>query len=370
MCSAGLCLQKAVKKHFEKGFEAVAMEQKRKRGVAIARMVALDLLAFGAALLIFAYFHHVRVEPLRPVALAGNTPAPAAELPSAGAPLPTPGEDNASHLPTPAPTGLLGGKYAEKFSRGGVVFDDAAYRSQNVAIERRTEYVYESIVHVLDIYIQDIECFRTAVYDDFENSTMKTQDMARRAGAIAAISGDYFSAHLNEDIFIVRNGQAYMDEAPNRLDTCVLYYDGVMETIPAAEFDREALLARGVYQAWCFGPGMLDENGMPLEKYRSTVRTNNPRSAIGYIEPGHYCFVMVEGRSRESNGMTLEQLGEFFHSLGCKAAYNLDGGKTAEIVWNDTLVNARIDGGRPVSDIVYIIDPENTGAANGGGGME
>ena len=33
----------------------------------------------------------------------------------------------------------------------------------------------------------------------------------------------------------------------------------------------------------------------------------------------------------------------------------------AEMVWNNELVNARIDGGRSVSDILYIIDEINAG---------
>ena len=59
--------------------------------------------------------------------------------------------------------------------------------------------------------------------------------------------------------------------------------------------------------------------------------------------------------------MTLQELSSFFAEMGCKAAYNLDGGKTAEMVWNNELVNARIDGGRSVSDILYIIDEINAG---------
>ena len=340
------------------------MEKKnKKRAGTIVRTVVLDVLAFGVCLVVFAYFHHVRVPKLNPAELVQPTPTPAV----ASEIQPTPAPDA---LPeqmveqTPEPTGLLGGKYAEKFSAAGPAFDETSYRSENVAIELRTEYVYESIVHVADIYIQDIASFRTAVYDEFGKSPIRAQEMAQQTEAIVAISGDYFSAHLNHGMLIVRNGQVYVDKPPKGYDTCVLYYDGVMETIRDAAFDRDAVFARGPYQAWCFGPALLGEDGAAIESFRgSTIRTNNPRSAIGYFEPGHYCFVMVEGRSNDSAGMTLEQLSEFFASMGCKAAYNLDGGKTAEMVWEDELVNPRLGSGRSVSDILYIMDGKSEGGA-------
>ncbi len=335
-----------------------------RRGRRIAGMVTFDLLAFGAALLVFAYFHHVRQRPLNPTAAVTDIPAPAVT------PAPTPLQTETGGLaaetpaPTPVPTGLLGGKYAEKFSADEVVFTDAAYRSKNVALELRTEFLYESRIHIVDIYLQDITCFQTAVYDQFGTETLRTREMARLTPAIAALSGDYFSAHLNHSMCIIRNGQVYMDKQPDKYDTCVLYKDGVMETLAEEDFDRDAVLAKGAYQVWCFGPALLDGEGKAIPSFKgSTIRTNNPRSAIGYFEPGHYCFVMVEGRSDTSAGITLEDFSAFFESLGCRAAYNLDGGKTAELVWNGELVNERLTGGRSVSDILIIVDTEEGGRA-------
>ena len=335
-----------------------------KRGKRIFTMVILDLLSFGAALLVFAYFHHVRQRPLAPVAAVTGTPVPT--VTPAPTPVQTKTDGTAAETPAPTevPTGLLGGKYAEKFSQGGVIFTDTEYRSKNAALELRTEFLYESRIHIVDIYLQDIACFQTAVYDQFGTETLRTREMARLTPAIAALSGDYFSAHMNHSMCIIRNGQFYMDKQPDKYDTCVLYEDGVMETLAEEDFDREAVLARGAYQVWCFGPALLDGEGKAIPSFKgSTIRTNNPRSAIGYYEPGHYCFVMVEGRSDTSEGITLEDFSAFFESLGCKAAYNLDGGKTAELVWNGELVNERLTGGRSVSDILIIVDTEERGGA-------
>ena len=45
-------------------------------------------------------------------------------------------------------------------------------------------------------------------------------------------------------------------------------------------------------------------------------------------------------------------------SLGMKTAYNLDGGQSSQMVAENGFVNRPINGGRPVSDIVYICDPD------------
>ena len=63
---------------------------------------------------------------------------------------------------------------------------------------------------------------------------------------------------------------------------------------------------------------------------------------------------------KKINGV-IEQvkLGEFMYELGCKQAFNLDGGQTTQLYWNDTVFNVPYDGGRSTSDIIYLIDPEN-----------
>ena len=108
-----------------------------------------------------------------------------------------------------------------------------------------------------------------------------------------------------------------------------------------------------VWQAWAFGPA-LDENGAVCDTSDSKIKVKNPRGAIGYYEPGHYCFIVVDGRqSGYSDGMTLDELAHTFASLGCVRAYNLDGGATAMMVFQGAVVSQPTNGGRSSSDIIY-----------------
>lgn len=86
---------------------------------------------------------------------------------------------------------------------------------------------------------------------------------------------------------------------------------------------------------------------------------SNPRTALGVTEDGHYLFVVSDGRTSESEGLSLYEMAEFMQSLGVVTAYNLDGGGSSTMYFNGEVVNNPTTSGRSikersVSDIVYI----------------
>ena len=86
---------------------------------------------------------------------------------------------------------------------------------------------------------------------------------------------------------------------------------------------------------------------------------SNPRTAIGIIDELHYVFVVADGRTSESEGLSVYELAKFMQSLGAKTAYNLDGGGSSTMYFNGNVVNNPTSNGRTirersVSDIVYI----------------
>ena len=89
------------------------------------------------------------------------------------------------------------------------------------------------------------------------------------------------------------------------------------------------------------------------------AKTSNPRTAIGVIDDLHYLFVVSDGRTNESAGLSLLQLAEFMKELGVTTAYNLDGGGSSTMYFNGEVINNPTTNGRSiversVSDIVYI----------------
>ena len=254
------------------------------------------------------------------------------------------------------------------------------YVSENVAIHI-TPIRYEiplsetnirkTDVFVADIWVKDVSSFcRAYAGEGWGKARLKIDEFAEQFGAILAISGDS-ATELRGGVVVfnstvVRNGPFLADDPR---DVGILYTNGEFVTILAQKVDKAEILAqleRGeIWQIFFFGPRLLDDEGHAMEKFNSKVKPANPRSAIGYYEPGHYCFVQVDGRSTKSkleekgknNGLRIELLSKLMEELGCKAAYNLDGGKTSQLYFNGEVVSTPENGGRKLADIVLIREP-------------
>ena len=117
----------------------------------------------------------------------------------------------------------------------------------------------------------------------------------------------------------------------------------------------------GAQQVLSFGPALIENGEIAVSEDEEVGKamTSNPRTAIGQIDSLHYVFVVSDGRTSASEGLSLSELASFMQSLGCKTAYNLDGGGSSTMVFNGTVVNNPTTNGtriseRKVSDIVYI----------------
>lgn len=330
------------------------MKKKKSALLPIWAVVLLDMLAVGVGLIVFALFHHVlpRYTESAPVVLVTPVPTPT--------PTATPIPEEAPAIPqeTEAPVvtepGDFSLRFAEQFTDGEIIQNENEYRSGNVAVRYHTVQEEELLYHVADIYVRRIEYFRTAFAGGayLNNKTPHSQpfaDIAKANNAVAALSGDYYTARLEG--VVLRNGVLYRESANESV--CVIWPDGSMECIPEEEYDAAYLVEGSAWQAWAFGPVLVEE-GVAIDNSRHPLTRNNPRSALGYYEPGHYCYVQVEGRIDESLGITLNGLAELMVSLGCDKAYNLDGGQSSYIYWNGAL--ASHDFYRKSSDILYIAD--------------
>lgn len=325
-------------------------------------VVIADLLAVGVILCAFAAFHHVipsmkskRLAREASVVAAEATPSPTAEPEVTATPEPTEEPDNRTEWQK---------KFADRFS-DEIVQADGVYISPNVHIEIEKvetnwgEYGnWPLVYYVADIYVASLDNFRTYTANNRLDlyGTQEIAEMDAAANSLITISGDFFG--YQSIGYIVRNGVTYIDNAAFN-DICVMFNDGSMETYKSGKYDVEELKARGVYQVWSFGPVLLDAEGHALEYVSKsyTVDMRNPRSAIGYYEPGHYCFVVVDGRNDSvSKGMTLPMLSTLFEELGCKCAYNLDGGGSAMMLYNGELLNNPSNGDRALSDILCIVE--------------
>lgn len=346
-------------------------QQKSHARKRLIKTILLDFLALAVCLNVFAYFHHVRKSAPTPTSLATPTPTVANSAtpePEAQATASAEAEAAATETPAVVDTGLLGGQYADLFTSGDVEQTDDSYKSENVSVTvTKVELEGPITYYVADIYIKDLSSFRTAVAYEYEDqnegsrkNVMSTLQLSQLTGSIVAISGDNYTFR-KEGLIAVRNGVEWYNRTPLADDICVLYYDGTMETYQY-ENTRDAPLAeiyaRNPYQIWTFGPELLEDGEIPDQFFTTKA---NPLSGIGYFEPGHYCFILVDGRQKGySLGMNYTQFAQVFKDLGCTVAYNLDGGDTAVMTFaGEWRSQPQDEKPRDTSDILYICEPDS-----------
>ena len=220
-----------------------------------------------------------------------------------------------------------------------------------------TYRVHDTTVYVADIRLGASQSLQTAFSDSSygRHVTAATSETAGAVGAVLAINGDNYGAQ--EKGYVIRNGVLYRDAAAKGREDLVIWADGSFSIICEDEVTAQELLEQGAWQVFSFGPGLLEggEITVGISDEVGRAKASNPRTAIGVIEDGHYVFVVSDGRSDESEGLSLYELAEFLQSLGVQTAYNLDGGGSSTMVYQGELVN-RPSGGkeRAVTDIVYI----------------
>ena len=174
-----------------------------------------------------------------------------------------------------------------------------------------------------------------------------------------AINGDYYGAQ--EKGYVLRNGTLYRSEAEEGQEDLVIYEDGSFEIISEESVTAEELLEQGAQELLSFGPALIENGTIAVteEDEVGKAMASNPRTAIGIIDNLHYVFVVSDGRTEESEGLSLLELAEFMDGLGVETAYNLDGGGSSTMYFNGEVINTPTTDGRSVkersvSDIVYI----------------
>ena len=241
------------------------------------------------------------------------------------------------------------------------VITENSYNDGNISITITEYRQHDTTIYAADIQLSSADCLKTALAKGAygRNVTAKTSATAAANEAILAVNGDYYGSQ--ERGYVIRGGVIYRSTAASGRQDLVIYQDGSMEVILESDISAEELLAKGARDVLSFGPELLKDGEIAVNSsYEVAKATNsNPRTAIGMIDELHYIFVVSDGRTSESAGLSVYELAEFMKSLGAKTAYNLDGGGSSTMYFNGEVINDPVGGGRgkserSVSDIVYI----------------
>ena len=239
--------------------------------------------------------------------------------------------------------------------------NDTTYQDENISISISQYIENDTSIYVADVQVSSAEFLKTAfAYDTYgKNITAKTSEIAAANNAILAINGDFYGTHNSG--YVIRNGVLYRDIPRDNTDFLCIMADGSFFITTSAEYSAQDLLDMGTWQCFMFGPRLIENGAVTVDDNSEVARAmaSNPRTAIGIIDNLHYLFVVSDGRTSDSDGLSLSELAGFMQSLGAQTAYNLDGGGSSTMVFNGNLINNPTTSGRSikersVSDIVYI----------------
>ncbi len=244
---------------------------------------------------------------------------------------------------------LSGGTVRDTYSSDGVTITLYEYREQDTQI------------YVADVELDSADALKTAFAKETygKNVTAKTSEIAQANDAVLAVNGDFYGAR--EKGYVIRNGTLYRDTSAGDQEDLVIYGDGSFEVINESDVTAQELLDRGAVQVLSFGPALLSGGQTAVSEGEEVGKAmaSNPRTAIGIVDSLHYVFVVSDGRTQDSEGLSLSELASFLNTLGVETAYNLDGGGSSTMYFKGAVVNQPTTSGRnikerSVSDIVYI----------------
>lgn len=202
---------------------------------------------------------------------------------------------------------------------------------------------------------------------EFGSGTLsKPTEMSKTVNAVVACSADFY-AYRRKGI-TVTNGvvNKYIPGIP---DSCFIDRNGDMLLERNLEFADAAQAQAYVDEhninfSLSFGPILVKdgEYSAPKGYILGEVKERFPRAAVCQMDTLHYLFAAANMDKYYWTPVTMEDFAQCIYETGCRQAYALDGGQTATVVMNNTLMNnVNYGSERLISDIIYFATAKPAG---------
>ena len=269
---------------------------------------------------------------------------------------------------TPLPVDLSGGYvpnpegYIEADEANGVL---QGYEDESLTVTMERVKVGDSTFNVARVKIAHPSQLRTGLANEKGTKNNKISTMAKNHNAVVAIGGDFFADAKNG--YIVRQYKEFRKSPKSVYDMLLVDNNGDFHIVLRSDAEElktlltsETLTFPNIFN---FGPALI-KDGVLLEAPQYYVDNGNrynirsksePRCAIGQLGELEYMFVVVDGRRKDSDGCSTDELAQWMFEQGCVQAYNLDGGNSA-LMWfgGKNYSDKTTKNERTVSDFIYI----------------
>ncbi len=233
------------------------------------------------------------------------------------------------------------------------------YRDATILVIVWKEIIEERCATLAEVKIADGSQFRRKLAEDTYGSSVQlyATELASAANAVVAANADFYA--FRQIGLTVYQRQLFRNDA-QKLDTCCITAGGDMLFSRAGELTGDAAVQQyiadnDVVFSLSFGPVLVDNgevqqcSGYPIGE----MELEYSRAGIGMTDELHYLLMTVNHSDMRPRAK-VNEFARFMAAKGCVKAYNLDGGQTSEIVFQNEAVN-HVDFGyeRTVSDIIY-----------------
>ena len=249
-------------------------------------------------------------------------------------------------------------------------YDVRYYIDESIVVICWKENDGNRVLSYCEVKVQDASQFRRKLKGDAFNKSgdESTLVMAVESNAIAAMSGDYYK--FRDYGICVYQGklERFTDKSfypgtksYNFIDSCFVKANGDFAFLykgqeTTEEEMRSFIEDEDVMFSLAFGPVLIED--YEYNENMNVYPIGEPgkhasRAAIGQYDTLHYLYLNTSWGS-EMYGYTFEELAQKMMDKGVRHAYNLDGGQTAEIVFNNEIYNKiDYDSERRIGDCIY-----------------
>ena len=208
------------------------------------------------------------------------------------------------------------------------------------------------IYYCCEVKIAHASQFRRMLADNTYGSAQEytCTEMAAQSKAVLASNADFY---IHRILGInVYNGK--LCRHGKYLENCFIDYNGDMlitrqDELLTEEETEQYIKDNNVNFSLAFGPALVENGELTTIPYYNIGELNDQhvRSALGQLGNLHY-LIMVTSET------TIYDIANKMHEKGCITAYGLDGGQTAETIFNgQQYSHVLFNSERRVSDIIY-----------------
>jgi len=240
---------------------------------------------------------------------------------------------------------------------------DTLYEDPTLRVEITTGKENGVLYWIADVEISDPSQLRTAAAQSFtKKGTMPGAKLAKRMNAVLAVDGDYYTYRSYSSANVtIRQGITYTNHLRNTpcMDVLLIDEDGDFHGIedPVAGDVGTEINGKKIINGFYFGPLLVNNGEIRKDKQPIHMDPTDYSQRVAICQTGHlkYRVIVTGPNKRGSKAFQFEPWREFVASMDdIQVAYNLDGGDSAVLVFNNRKINdPENENERPLSDIIY-----------------